>query len=113
MLHFRLSEFDCKETGANRMCPAFLEALDALRGVCGFAFVINSGYRSALHTAERHKDRPGMHTKGLAADIKVTGSYERYRLIQKALEAGFTGIGVASDFIHLDKRTSTPVMWVY
>jgi len=26
---------------------------------------------------------------------------------------GFTGIGVASDFIHVDTRGSAPVIWTY
>ena len=36
-----------------------------------------------------------------------------YSIIKGALEHGFTGLGVAGDFIHLDTRGSVPVMWTY
>jgi NADH:ubiquinone oxidoreductase subunit D len=34
-------------------------------------------------------------------------------LVQKALEMGFTGVGVASTFVHVDIRETTPVLWCY
>jgi hypothetical protein len=34
-------------------------------------------------------------------------------IVKKALEMGFSGIGVASSFVHVDMRTTTPVMWTY
>ena len=87
------------------MHPDFLKAIDDLREVCGFPFVLTSAYRAKTHPAERNKPNPGMHTKGLAADIKCTGSYERYKILKHALAAGFTGIGIGKDFIHLDILT--------
>ena len=96
------------------MCPAFLDELDAIREACGFPFVVTSGYRSKTHPIESAKPNgPGTHTKGIAADIKCTGSYERYLLVETALEHGMHGIGIGKDFIHMDMRSSTPVMWVY
>ena len=38
---------------------------------------------------------------------------ERYTIIKNALELGFTGLGVASTFIHVDTRGTTPVSWLY
>ncbi len=113
MKYFSLSEFDCKETGENNMNPEFLEKLDALRNYCGLPFIITSGYRSPSHSLEAIKEIPGTHAQGIAADIKITNSAHRYSLIKAALEHGFTGIGVAGDFIHLDIRSSLPVMWTY
>ena len=91
----------------------FLLKLDQLRDNCGFPFVITSGYRSPSHPIEAKKDVPGTHAQGIAADIKINNSAQRYSLIKAALEHGFTGIGVAGDFIHLDIRGSLPVMWTY
>ncbi len=108
-----MSEFDCKETGENHMKPEYLVKLDELREYCGFPFVITSGYRSLSHPLEAIKEIPGTHAQGIAADIKITNSAHRYSLIKAALEYGFTGIGVAGDFIHLDIRGSLPVMWTY
>ena len=113
MKHFTLEEFDCQHTGENRMEQAFLDKLDALREHCGFPFVITSGYRSPDHPLEARKEIPGTHAQGIAADIKITSSAQRYSIIKGALEHGFTGLGVAGDFIHLDTRGSVPVIWTY
>jgi len=111
--YFSTSEFDCQHTGENRMEQDFLDKLDELRDYCGFPFVITSGYRSPSHPLEAVKEIPGTHAQGIAADIKITNSAHRYTIIKGALEHGFTGIGVAGDFIHLDTRGTLPVMWTY
>ena len=112
--HFTREEFDCQVSGANNMEQAFLEKLDELRAHCGFPFVISSGYRHpTLHPIERKKDVPGTHAQGIAADIKITNAADRFSLVNNAVKLGFTGIGVASDFIHVDTRGTTPVIWTY
>jgi uncharacterized protein YcbK (DUF882 family) len=111
--YFSKKEFDCQHTGENRMEQDFLNKLDELRDYCGFPFVITSGYRSPSHPLEDVKEIPGTHAQGIAADIKITNSAHRYTIIKGALEHGFTGIGVAGDFIHLDTRGTLPVMWTY
>ena len=113
MKYFTKEEFNCQHTGENRMEQDFLDKLDQLRDNCGFPFVITSGYRSPDHPLEARKEIPGTHAQGIAADIKITSSAQRYSIIKAALEHGFTGLGVAGDFIHLDTRGSVPVMWVY
>jgi len=54
--YFKLSDFDCQETGENRMEEEFIERLDKLREACGFPFIITSGYRSPEHSIERRKN---------------------------------------------------------
>ena len=111
--YFQLSEFDCKETGENKMHKDFLQKLDELRHYCGFPFLITSGYRSVNHSVEVKKSKPGTHTQGIAADISINNGVDRINIVSKALELGFTGIGVANTFVHVDIRDSTPVMWTY
>ncbi|MBU8921769.1 MAG: hypothetical protein KOO63_08115 [Bacteroidales bacterium] len=113
MKYFTVSEFNCSETGENEMKHAFMGALDGLRGICGFPFVITSGYRSPSHSIEAAKQKPGTHAQGIAADIQITNSTQRFSIVSNALELGFSGIGIAKDFIHLDMRNSGSVMWVY
>jgi len=110
--YFTLDEFKCQQTGENQISKDFVALLDELRGLCGFPFVITSGYRSPFHTIEASKAVLGMHTKGIAADIAVNNSTDRFILIDWALSLGFSGIGIGSDFIHLDTRESK-LMWVY
>jgi len=111
--YFTVDEFNCQHTGENQMDPEFMEKIDKLRDYCGFPFVITSGYRSPDHPLEAVKEIPGTHAQGIAADIKITNSAHRYSIIKGALEHGFTGLGVAGDFIHLDTRGSVPVIWTY
>ena len=112
--YFKKEEFDCKHTGDNKMHQSFMELLDKLRAACGFPFVITSGYRSPEHPIEAKKaNGGGQHTKGNAADIAVNGGNQRLVIVQEALKLGFTGIGVAKGFIHVDTRETTPVLWLY
>lgn len=113
LMFFRLDEFDCQETGENDMKSHFLFNMDSLRYACGFPFVITSGYRSPRHSIEQAKPTPGTHAQGIAADIAVSGGRQRYKIVQEALKLGFTGIGVAKGFIHVDMREGEPVMWNY
>ena len=111
--YFKLEEFNCQETGKNKMDPDFLEKLDELRHQCNFPFTITSGYRDPSHSIEAKKETPGMHTKGIAADIYVSNGVDRYKLLITAFNMGFTGIGVAKSFIHVDTRPTQPVVWTY
>ena len=80
--YFKIEEFDCQETGENKMSPNFIKKLDLLRGACGFSFQITSGYRSPNHSIEKRKDQPGTHAQGLAADIYVNGGRQRMQLVR-------------------------------
>lgn len=111
--YFDISEFDCQHTGENRMDLDFLVKLDALRDACGFPFRITSGYRDPSHPVEAKKKKSGTHSQGIAADIAVADGSQRYILVTEALRLGFTGVGVARGFVHVDVRETTPVLWLY
>ena len=113
MRYFKIEEFDCRETGESNMERAFLDLLDELRHSSGFPFVITSGYRSPRHSIESAKPVPGKHAQGIAADIAVSNASQRHTLLKHAFNLGFTGIGVADTYIHLDTRGTTPVVWTY
>ena len=96
------------------MSDAFLEKLDDLRHACGFPFIITSGYRDPIgHPIEAKKKNPGTHSKGIAADIRINSGSEGYSIVQKAMEMGFSGIGIAKNFIHVDVRDTVQVIWTY
>jgi len=101
------------ETGATGIKDEFVHRLDELREACGFPFTITSGYRSPQHSKEIVKAQPGQHTKGVAADIRINGGVQRRRLVQEAIKLGFNGIGPAKTFVHVDRRKTTPVLFVY
>lgn len=119
--NFSKAEFDCKHTGRNEMQPEFLAKLQWLRNALGFPLIISSGYRDPTHPVEARKSRPGQHSQGIACDILAMDGATAFKIVEKALEIGFTGVGIAQDsrrsraarFVHLDIRTSTPVIWSY
>jgi|TARA_R110000868_G_scaffold51036_1_gene162324 uncharacterized protein YcbK (DUF882 family) len=113
MRYFKLSDFDCQETGNNEMSEEFLEKLDDLRHVCGFPFIITSGYRDPSHSIEARKAKAGTHARGIASDIRINNGNEAYQIIKHAQSMGFNGIGVAKSFIHVDIRQGMPVIWCY
>ena len=113
MRYFKLSDFDCQETGKNEMNEDFLIKLDDLRHECGFPFIITSGYRDKTHSIEARKTKAGTHAKGIASDIRINNGNEAYAIIKHAQSMGFNGIGVAKTFIHVDTRDTTPVVWCY
>lgn len=125
--NFTRSEFACKcgkcDSTGMEISDDLLDALQALRTICPFPFIITSGYRCPSHPAEKRKDFVGAHGYGLAVDIAVNREEAIY-LLKSALNTGlFTGIGVnqkgGGRFIHLDIATEDdinaprPNIWSY
>ena len=114
--NFSEAELACKHTGRCLMEPAFMDRLQKLRDTLGHPLPITSGYRDPSHPAERKKEKPGSHSRGRAVDIAVTGE-RAFHLVMAAGRLGFTGIGVADKFVHLDDmidfHVHRPTLWVY
>ena len=92
----------------------FLAKLDEAREYAGIPFIINSAYRSPQHP-ESIKNPTSSHIKGLAVDISVKDSRTRFLILDALLAVGFSRIGVADSFIHvdLDFSKSQNVIWTY
>jgi len=92
----------------------FLAKLDEARELAGIPFKINSAYRSPEHPLSI-KNPSSSHIKGLAVDISVTNSRQRFIVLNALLDVGFTRIGIADTFIHVDlsKDKSQQVIWTY
>ena len=89
-----------KEIETN-MSKEFLFVLDEAREIAGIPFVINSAYRSPEHPLSI-KNPSSSHIKGLAVDIKATDSNTRFKIVEALVSVGFTRIGIADTFIHVD-----------
>jgi zinc D-Ala-D-Ala carboxypeptidase len=116
MNHFKLSEFDCKcGCGKNNMDPSVLHKLDEAREVAGIPFTVTSGSRCDLHNKIEGGLASSAHLKGLAVDIGVNGSGTRFEILTALLLVGFTRIGIAKSFIHVDEDRTKPdnVIWMY
>lgn len=89
---------------------AFLDGLEALRSHAGRALVITSGHRCAQWNAAVG-GAPRSYHKQIAVDVSLRG-HERLALREAAIATGYTGIGMARTFLHLDRRPR-PARWFY
>jgi uncharacterized protein YcbK (DUF882 family) len=99
-----------------KITDALYTTLDTIRVLVGRPVNINSGYRCKKHDLKvRQKRTTGAHHKGLAADIRVANSYERFEILRACMQLKITRIGVAEDFIHIDIDRNLPqyVIWTY
>lgn len=122
--NFSKKELQCQQTGKENpnVCEfiVLMDLVQALRSWYGKPMTVTSGYRSEEHNIEAAKilktGKGGMHTIA-AIDLQVPPE-DVHKVLKKAFELGFTGIGVnckgnhAQRFIHLDLR-EVPWVWSY
>ena len=113
---FTRDEFACGDgCGEDGIQDWFIEVLQDIRDIYGAPMIVTSGFRCEDHNKAEGGKPTSEHLDGIAADIKVSNSRERFLLIKAAIEAGITRIGVGSGFVHLDvdEGKSQDVMWTY
>ena len=116
--HFSAAEFDSPDVpgSGDLMNIEFVKLLDQLRDRVGFPLHITSGYRTPAHNATLGKAVDGSaHTQGVACDIAISTSGERFAVVFWALEIGIKRVGMARTFVHLDMDFGKPqrVLWLY
>jgi len=111
--HFSHSELACPTTGEVRLAPGFGEALEQLRIKFDTPIYLTSACRSPSHNVKVRGHPRSLHltvndywgTGGTCAvDAVATEGQYRAKLIALALDQDWSG-GVASNFIHLDRRS--------
>lgn len=123
--NFKREDFACKcGCGTNLIDDDFIDKLQRLRDVFGFALPVNSGYRCPAHNSAVSSTGPnGPHVTGRSADIGVHG-LRAFMLVSLAIQSGeFTGIGLQQKgpmekrFCHLDDLKEPahprPRIWTY
>ncbi len=103
--HFRLSEFESKDTREVRLSPDLVAKLERLRELLGRPVVVLSGYRTPEQNARVGGVAGSAHLKGIAADV-TWDDFEMEAAVKLAEQAGFDGIGryPRKGFIHVDVR---------
>ena len=120
--YFTYKEFDCKggQGKGENMSDDFICLLDDARELAGIPFKITSGYRTEEYN-KRLMDYgfqasiTSSHLKGLAADIEVKSSEDRFRIIGALVSVGIYRIGIGKDFIHcdIDENKKPNLIWTY
>lgn len=92
-----------------------LEVLDTIREQYGHAITVTSGVRCPAYNAKVGGVVNSEHITGEGADLLVPNSLERFYMIQAALQAGITRIGVGETFLHVGINPSMPqhIIWLY
>ena len=110
--NFSINEFSCQGRGccSTVMIDSKLAGyLQQIRDHFGKSVTITSGYRCAKHNASVGGASGSYHTKGMAADIQVKGVAPK-EVAKFAESIGVLGIGLYSNFVHVDTRT-TKFFW--
>ena len=117
----------CPCCGACRMDMRFMDKLEFARMYAAVPFSINSGGRCPSHDRDVHREQveDGTYTgtsshisneskPSCACDI-AADSTNRYQVVRGLLTAGFTRLGIAKTFIHVDDDVdkAPEVIWLY
>ena len=107
--YFTYKEFDCKggQGKGENMNDDFICLLDDARELAGIPFKITSGYRTPEYNKQLidygfQASITSSHIQGLAADIEVKNSENRFRIVGALVSVGIYRIVIGKDFIHCD-----------
>lgn len=98
--NFTRQEMSCRHCGEGYHWPYFIDCLQTARNSVGREFYILSAHRCGLHNARVGGAPLSQHLR-LAADISLHG-HDHFNLLSACQEAGFTGFGYYSTFLHVD-----------
>jgi len=115
--YFNYSEFDSPDVqGSGQMMDkTLLEMLDEVRDKFDKPIHITSGFRTPAHNEAVGGVETSSHLKGLAVDIACTNGTDRFDLLNCILDVGFSRVGIAKNFIHIDIdfEKAQGVTWIY
>ena len=114
MKYFKLEEFDDAPGTGKNMKKDFLIKLEEARKIANIPFVITSGWRSKETNERVGGVKDSSHLAGVAADIRCVNSKDRAIIVGSLIKAGFTRLGIANSFIHVDSDiTKNDAIWLY
>ena len=100
---FSKEEVNCNcGCGFAIMVEPFVNRLVAARFQCEYAFKIRSWCRCRKWNIEVGGTILSSHLKGLAVDIEVEKSRERFGILKSLILAGFDRFIIGPDYIHVD-----------
>ena len=114
--YFEEDEFKCAGVNCfDKMNKNTLIMLDEARTIANLPFHINSTWRSMHQNEQVRGKRNSAHLRGTAVDIACANSSNRMVIVEALLAVGFTRIGIAKTFIHVDndEELIDNVIWLY
>jgi len=111
--YFSDKELQCRCGCGMTVQPDFLRKLNDLRELLGIPLQLTSAARCPAHNTAVGGAPSSKHKDGIAVDIASKDGNLKYKIVEAALKLGFNGVGIHKDFIHLDTRRETQVIWLY
>jgi len=111
-IYFSDQELACSCCGISKVKQEFLDKLDDARSLSKSAYTITSGYRCKKHNKEVGGSENSLHITGEAVDILANTDRKRFEILKGLIEAGFTHLGIAKEFIHADSSKKRAI-WLY
>lgn len=102
--NFKVKEFACKD-GSDKVLvdTELVELLQKIRNHFNKSVKITSGFRTTTHNKKVGGTKNSYHLVGMASDIQLKGVHPiLVAMYAEKLNAG--GIGVYSNFVHVDTR---------
>ena len=92
-----------------------LKKLDQTREFAGCPFKITCSFRSRAWDLSKGRSGTGAHPQGYAVDVEARTDHRRFLILRAAILCGWTRIGVAKTYIHLDNAPglTRQVVWTY
>lgn len=110
--HFKVKEFKCNDgTDTIKIDLKLAALLEDIRGHFGKPVVISSAYRTTSYNKKVGGSSRSLHLYGQAADISISGVSPK-EIAKYAESLGVKGIGLYSNFVHLDTR-NVKYYWSY
>lgn len=110
--NFTVREFACKDgTDLILIDDELVNLLQQVRDHFQVPVTVNSAYRTAAYNAKIGGVKNSQHVLGMAADI-VVKDVTPIAVAQYAEYLGAKGIGLYSDFVHLDTRKGAKSRWI-
>lgn len=110
---FSPRELACKGSGILHVGLGALAGLNLVRDLNDGPLIVNSAYRNPAHNAAVGGGLNSQHLKGVAFDLAIDDLVTGAKIERLAIEAGFSGIGRYSNFIHIDMRPPKPSGEIY
>lgn len=115
--HFKASEFDSRDapgSGAIYMREQFVRQLDLARELCGFPWIVLSGYRTDRRNEIVGGALSSGHEDGWCADIRALSPVTRDKILDAARIVGIRQKAIGDVSIHLGSEPGKRIgTWIY
>lgn len=113
--HFVYEELMCPCCKRIKTTIPFLATLNEIRARYGKPMRVASGYRCPKRNEEVGGAPNSAHLKGVALDVEIVNSSDRYWFVHTLIRCDVRRIGISETFIHFDLDFDLPpeVIWLY